>query len=325
MRSKCRTSLVAVVALSAVAVSGMVSVAPAFASGKPFVETKPATSIAENSATLNGVVNPNGAETKYYFEYGKTTSYGSKTTEVSLGSGTSNLEESRAITGLAGKTAYHFRIVATNTNGTSDGADEEFSTKQALPEWQPIINNAKITIKLGAVNFTNASGTSYGCKSGSGEATITGNQSATATLHFTTCQGGEGPKCHSKGAEEGEIVTSAVPVELVYLSKAKHEAGLVFNYNGGTFAEWTCHLTEGLGIRHSIVVPITPVNKSQKTYTLTFAQSTHGVQNPRKYENAEGKEVIAFPEVNLLGGFYEEGSLTGIVELTWNTAIEVKA
>jgi len=94
----------------------------------PHAETKPATSISETGATLNGTVNPEGAETKYYFEYGPTTSYGTKTAEASAGSGTSNVEESKAITGLVAGTTYDFRIVATNSNATVDGANLEFKT-----------------------------------------------------------------------------------------------------------------------------------------------------------------------------------------------------
>jgi hypothetical protein len=94
----------------------------------PSVETKAATSVTTTGATLNGTVNPNGAETKYYFEYGATESYGSKTAEVSAGSGTSSIEESKAITGLEPETTYHFRIVATNKAGTTDGAGKEFTT-----------------------------------------------------------------------------------------------------------------------------------------------------------------------------------------------------
>jgi hypothetical protein len=95
---------------------------------KPFVESSPATSAAETTATLNGSVNPEGAETKYYFEYGTTMAYGSKTAEASAGTGTSNVEESKAISGLTSGTEYHFRIVATSSGGTTDGSDEVFST-----------------------------------------------------------------------------------------------------------------------------------------------------------------------------------------------------
>lgn len=101
--------------------------------GKPTVETKTATSIGENGATLNGMANPRGASTKYYFEYGTTLSYGSKTSEVNVGSGTSNVEVSKAVAGLLAGTEYHFRIVATNSHGTADGADHTFTTSP--PSW----------------------------------------------------------------------------------------------------------------------------------------------------------------------------------------------
>ncbi len=101
--------------------------APALALS-PAVETLAATSIVEKGATLNGKVNPNGAETKIYFEYGTTTSYGSKTSEVSVGSGTTTLEKAEAISGLSANTTYHYRIVAANSSGTGLGADKTFTT-----------------------------------------------------------------------------------------------------------------------------------------------------------------------------------------------------
>jgi len=104
-----------------------VNVAPALALS-PAVETLAASSIAEKGATLNGKVNPNGAETKMYFEYGTTTSYGSKTSEVSVGSGTTTLEKSQSISGLSAITTYHYRIVASNSSGTGYGGDKTFTT-----------------------------------------------------------------------------------------------------------------------------------------------------------------------------------------------------
>lgn len=91
---------------------------------KPYAETKETTSISETGATVHGLVNPEGSETKYYFEYGPTKAYGSKTAEVNIGSGTSNLEESKAITGLTGDTTYYYRTVATSTGGTADGSSK---------------------------------------------------------------------------------------------------------------------------------------------------------------------------------------------------------
>jgi Subtilase family len=96
---------------------------------EPKAETKPPSGVTETSATLNGTVNPEGNETKYYFEYGATTSYGTKTAEASAGAGTGNVEVSKTIGGLAAGTEYHFRIVATNAEGTSYGADEAIKTR----------------------------------------------------------------------------------------------------------------------------------------------------------------------------------------------------
>ena len=93
-----------------------------------------ATRVGGASATLDGTVNPNGATTKYYFQYGLTESFGSKTEEVNVGSGTSNLEESKGITGLKGNTKYYFRIVTTNSNGTTYGLNQVFTTLVAPPE-----------------------------------------------------------------------------------------------------------------------------------------------------------------------------------------------
>jgi hypothetical protein len=94
----------------------------------PSVTTGSTTGLTENEATLHGTVNPEGAETKYYFEYGTTESYGSKTAEVNAGSGMNNIEVSKTITGLTSDTKYHYRIVATNNNGTTDGAGQTFTT-----------------------------------------------------------------------------------------------------------------------------------------------------------------------------------------------------
>jgi hypothetical protein len=112
------------------------------AGGAPLVEsetipqtatTEPATEVAETEATLDGTVNPVGQATKYYFEYGPTASYGSKTSEVSIGSGTSGVKVSHTLTGLTPGT-YHFRVVGTSVAGSSYGAD--VTLKAAAPAWR---------------------------------------------------------------------------------------------------------------------------------------------------------------------------------------------
>ena len=92
----------------------------------PVVTTGSASSVTLNSATLNGTVNPNGLLTTYVFQWGRTTSYGSATTATSAGSGTGQVAASARITGLRYYTVYHYRLVATNSAGTTYGADQSF-------------------------------------------------------------------------------------------------------------------------------------------------------------------------------------------------------
>jgi RHS repeat-associated protein len=143
----------------------------------PIVTTEAATSVGETGATLKGQVNPNGFSTTYQLEYGLTTSYGTKvpTTAESVGSGKTNVAVSKAISGLKGNTLYHYRVSATNANGTTVGADKTFTTPK-LPsvttEAASGVNEEAATLKA-SVNpngyattyqFEYGTTTSYGTK-----------------------------------------------------------------------------------------------------------------------------------------------------------------
>ncbi|MFH1954025.1 MAG: right-handed parallel beta-helix repeat-containing protein [Pseudomonadota bacterium] len=99
----------------------------------PTVTTGSASIVTSTSATLNGTVNPNGSTTTYYFEYGTTASYEATTSSTSAGSGTSDVSANASITGLTSETTYHYRVVATNSSGTSHGADDAFVTSSLKP------------------------------------------------------------------------------------------------------------------------------------------------------------------------------------------------
>jgi hypothetical protein len=98
------------------------------------VETSDATDITETSAVLNGTINPRGLQTTYHFEYGLTSAYGSRiplAVEAAGGGNRSKRSFSRTIAGLAPGATYHFRIVAENSAGISEGADRTFTTAAA--------------------------------------------------------------------------------------------------------------------------------------------------------------------------------------------------
>ena len=92
------------------------------ATGPPVITTNPATFVASFSATLNGSLDPHGLTTTVYFEYGTTTSYGLTTAPQSQ-TGNTFRNVSANISGLSASTTYHFRIVATNSSGTTYGSD----------------------------------------------------------------------------------------------------------------------------------------------------------------------------------------------------------
>jgi len=79
---------------------------------------------------LKGTVNPNGSATSYWFEYGETVFYGTKipVTPQSVGSGIADVYVDQTVTGLKQSTEYHFRIVAENESGTTNGEDTSFVT-----------------------------------------------------------------------------------------------------------------------------------------------------------------------------------------------------
>jgi hypothetical protein len=94
----------------------------------PSVTTNPGSGVASTGANLNGVVNPNGTPTNYFFQLGKTTSYGQVTSTTSAGNGTSGLNVSASINSLIPNTFYHYRLVANNSFGTTNGKDQTFKT-----------------------------------------------------------------------------------------------------------------------------------------------------------------------------------------------------
>jgi uncharacterized repeat protein (TIGR01451 family) len=94
----------------------------------PQATTLQATSITQNSAVLNGSVNPNNSQTQYRFEYGTTPSLGNQTSWQSVGSGNTAVNVFQSISGLQSNTTYYFRIVAQNQYGTTQGQILSFVT-----------------------------------------------------------------------------------------------------------------------------------------------------------------------------------------------------
>jgi hypothetical protein len=110
----------------------------------PAVAGTAASDIGQTTATLRAAVRPGFSPTTYHFEYGPTEAYGSSTSEsASIGSDNSVHAAAAAISGLTAATTYHFRIVATNTIGTTAGPDQAFTTASTTPILTPPPNTCK--------------------------------------------------------------------------------------------------------------------------------------------------------------------------------------
>src|SRR3990167_5105255 len=99
----------------------------------PAATTRAATDVATTTATLRGIVDPNGVETSYWFEYSSDSLLGSlllrTTARVSAGAGMNPDSVEADVTGLNANTTYYFRIVAQNNQGTVRGDKLSFKTK----------------------------------------------------------------------------------------------------------------------------------------------------------------------------------------------------
>lgn len=101
--------------------------------GSPVVladaRTGGAVRVHRTSAMVEGVVEPHALATKYFFQYGETSGYGSVTPVLSTSAKTG---ASAVLEGLAPGETYHYRLVVENTNGTDYGADASFTTPLAV-------------------------------------------------------------------------------------------------------------------------------------------------------------------------------------------------
>jgi hypothetical protein len=208
----------------------------------PLAEGAGASAVTTTGATLNGVVNPNGVETKYSFQYGTTETYGKETAAVSVGAGTANLNESKAITGLTAKTTYHFRIVATNANGTTDGPDQTFYSEVG-PEFKPVPTKKKF--KGTTASLRMVAGTSeFACSKGTAIGEVSDAQNLGNTvLTFTGCTSSDNSgstKCavNSEGAKSGEIVTKALTDELGTVATKEAPSGVGLNLKPELKKKW---------------------------------------------------------------------------------------
>jgi hypothetical protein len=218
----------------------------------PVATTNPATYVTSNSATLNGSVNPSGLPTTVYFQYGTTISYGRTTTSQSY-DGYATQSVSANISGLNASTTYHFRIVATNSSGTSYGSDRTFTTLTATGPPVVITSPATLIASFSAtlngsldphgltttVYFQYGTTTSYGLttalqsQAGSSYRNISANISgllASTTYHFRIVATNSAGTTY--GADRVFTTLSATGPPVVTTNPVSYIASFSANLNG---------------------------------------------------------------------------------------------
>jgi hypothetical protein len=164
------------------------------------------------------------------------------------------------------------------------------SASAALPEFSGPF--PKPYTSKGAKVVIETSGIKLKCAASTDTGEVLGAKNGKVMIRLTGCEG-DGFKCTSPGAKEGEMVTSELTTTLGYISKEKGEVGIALAAAAGTpYDEFEC---DGLKIvvEGSVIGKVAPLNKKVKAkghFTLKFNQLS-GEQIPRKLEG-EAEDVL---------------------------------
>jgi hypothetical protein len=124
------------IALSIAALVAVCSLAVATAQAHdetaPVAQTLAPTGVTAGGVVLHGTVDAGSQKTKYWFELGPTTAYGSSTPSATTDK-SQPLPVVSVVSGLLEGTTYHARLVARNDDGLSRGADMTFTTLGPIP------------------------------------------------------------------------------------------------------------------------------------------------------------------------------------------------
>jgi parallel beta-helix repeat protein len=128
---------------------------------QPTVTTNPATGVSSTGATLNGTVTANGDSTTVLFRYG-TTAGGPYPNVIAATpspvTGTTPTTVSATLTGLATNQIYYFVVEGSNVSGTSQGAEQSFSTATCSFQLSASSANFPASGGNGSVTLTTTTG-----------------------------------------------------------------------------------------------------------------------------------------------------------------------
>lgn len=273
-------------------------------SSLPVVTTLAATPGADPTlATLNGTVNALNNSRDVTFEYGTTTTYGTKVTAApATVTGNGVTPVSADLTGLKAHTKYNFRVVASSDVGSANGANLTFTTGNRAPiaagDDFAIVPGTKATLAvlandsepdgdiLSIASFTPLSTPSAGTLAKSG-----------TNMVFTAAAGFSGPVSFTYTASDGFGMTATATVNLTVgncvidpPSVTKSSAPVSYNVTVTTTAAWAVSeslawvtATPASGVGNGVVTITLQGNatKNQRVGTVMIGGQAHSItQDP---------------------------------------------
>jgi subtilisin family serine protease/DNA-binding beta-propeller fold protein YncE len=291
------------------------------AAGAPYVLTGSGKATGQaTDVELTGTVNPEGLSTSYWFEYGTTTSYGSKqpVSAKSIGSGTTDTEVAATVSGLSKNTLYHYRLVAQNSSNTVAGGDKTITTPipaKAVTEAATGVTktgatlNATVNPEGGATfyRFEYGETTSYGSVTseelvGTGTSdvkvsrAIAGLKDAT-TYHFRV-KATRGGNIVSYGSDQTFAAPKAPSATTEAATAVKFDRATLnatVNPNGGAT---TYQLEYGKTTSYGTKIPISPKSIGSGTSNVPVAETPTGLSAETTYHY----RVVASNEVATTNG-----------------------
>lgn len=233
----------------------------------PVVNTTSATNISTNSANLNATVNPNGANTSAWFEYGTSPSSLSLTSSTqSIGGGTSNLNVSTGVSGLASNTTYYFRSVAQNSAGTSYGSVISFTTSYSGGGGGTNISSPTVSTN-GATNILRDSAVLNAVVSPNNDLTTVWFEYGTSSGYFNLTTNSQNIGAGSSGTNISvNVYGLSSNITYYFRAVARNSAGT--NY-GNTLSFTTSHSGGGGGGDNYGLAPLVTTN-----YASSIARDT---------------------------------------------------
>ena len=253
----------------------------------PTVQTNAATGISQNSATLNGQVNPNGYSTSYWFEYGTSQSLGYATFGQSLGSGNSSQNVNANISGLSPNTTYYFRVVAQNQYNTSYGSILSFTTN----------NNGgggTATLTITPSNYSVAVGAYANFQArydADGPSGSQSEQDVTWSANWSTNNSGIVSGPHNSGQ---------------FLGVSQGSATITANYGGLTAYANLSVYGGGNGCNNQPSIQTSPASNIQNSYA-----TVNGQVNPNNCNTSYWFEYGTTQSLGYTSGFQSGGSSNG--------------